>query len=114
MIERVSRILADAMVQDMPVEEWLRMSGELTPEAFARVYDGINTLRYDIVCEVVSGRGATQDINREQAAEDFQLGLISKRTAREKREIADPNGEDRLISKELRQQSQQTQTGQPQ
>ena len=114
MIERVARILADAMVQDMPATEWLRLSGELTPEAFEHVYDGINTLRYDIVCEVVSGRGATQDINREQAAEDFQLGLISKRTAREKREIADPNGEDRLISKELRQQSQQTQTGQPQ
>ncbi len=102
MVEYVGKILADALVRMMPAKEWSRIVSELGEKGFDELWAGMDTFEYDVSCEIVTGRGATKQLDQQKAIEDRQMGAISLETFQAKREIADPKGEQRKMLQEAR------------
>jgi hypothetical protein len=105
MVEYIGKILADSLVRMMPAAEWSRTLSELGPQAFDDMWSSMDTFEYDVSCEIVTGRGATKQLEQQKAIEDRQMGAISLETYQIKREIADPKGEQRKMLQEARSQA---------
>ena len=97
----------------MPEPEWRRICSELTTPAFDAMFDGLDTLGYDVMCEIVSGRGANKILDQKRAVEDLQVGAISMQTYMQRREIPDPSGERRRIAEERQDMAELQEQPQP-
>ena len=113
MIEYISKLLADSLISYMPEPEWRRICSELTTPAFDAMFDGLDTLGYDVMCEIVSGRGANKILDQKRAVEDLQVGAISMQTYMQRREIPDPSGERRRIAEERQDMAELQEQPQP-
>ena len=100
--ERIARLGSDAMIKFMPPSEWRKFASKYPNIVFKMMRQRIKRMEYDVKVVIQAGRGMSKQIDRENALQEYQLGLATKEQTLEKIGVENP----RAVSKEIEREQQ--------
>jgi hypothetical protein len=92
-LEHVGKVMLDAMVTWMEVEDWARIINQVPKPILEHIRKRIMSSEFDVVVEVVAGKGLAREAEGLRARELHQIGLLSKTTAMERNDVGNVEDE---------------------
>jgi hypothetical protein len=103
MLYRLCRLMLDALVTNLTVEQVCRMVQKYSPTVTGFLMERLKKGHFDIEIEISAGAGAAETVKREQSAQDLKDGLLSPQSASEGRNIDYYREQDRMEANARRQ-----------
>jgi hypothetical protein len=105
MVYRLARLMLYCLVNRLDVDDLARVVGRYDRHILEVIYERAQRIEWDVDVTIASGAGGVIAQKNAETRSDYQLGLISKETAREKLKIDHKIETDRT-NKELTEQAQ--------
>ena len=100
MVQRLTKFIAQAMIDFLPNREWARIFSGLPPEIAAVFRTRAMSMKYNVEVDVAFGSDTVRETKKYETREMFAQGLLSRRTAQESLGIREPEREGQRIDQE--------------